>query len=94
MKNIKSYKEFINENNSDRSNKDVNKTLTESTDITRSDYRTRTTDITQYYKDSSKEVKNAANELKQIVSGYNMRTSYDTELYDAIIKLVNAVKES
>ena len=94
MKNIKSYKEFVNESTPNESNKDVNKTLTESTDITRSDYRARTTDITQYYKDYNKEVKNAANAVKDIISAMNMRVSYDTELYDAIIKLVNAVKES
>ena len=69
----------------DFSNEDVEKSLTEINAIT---------DITQHYKDHNQEVKNAANELKQIVSGYHMRTSYDTELYDAIIKLVNAVKES
>jgi hypothetical protein len=50
------------------------------------------TDITQHYKGYNKEVKNAANALKQIISGYDMRTSYDTELYDAIIELVDAVK--
>ena len=66
----------------DFSNEDAENTLTESTDIT------------QYYKDGNQEVKNAANALKQIISGYHMRTSYDTELYDAIIELVNAVKES
>ncbi len=86
MKHTQLFKDFVNE--------DVEKSLTESTDIYRSDYRARITDITQHYKDSSKEVKNAANALKQIISGYNMRTSYDTELYDAIIELVNAVKES
>jgi hypothetical protein len=66
-------------------NEDVEKALTEIVKIT---------DLTQYYKDYNQEVKNAANTLKQIVSGYDMRTSYDTELYDAIIELVNAVKES
>ena len=66
-------------------NEDVEKALTEIVKIT---------DLTQYYKDYNQEVKNAANTLKQIVSGYDMRTTYDTELYDAIIELVNAVKES
>lgn len=66
-------------------NEDAQKALTEKMDIT---------DITQHYKDYNQEVKNAANALKKIVSGYNMRTSYDTELYDAIIELVNAVKKS
>jgi hypothetical protein len=62
------------------STEEVNKTLNESTDIT------------DYYKFYNKEVKNAAKALKDIVSGYNMRVSYDTELYDAIIELVDAVK--
>jgi hypothetical protein len=66
-------------------NEDAQKALTE---------RTAITDIAQYYKDYNQEVKNAANALKTIVSGYHMRTSYDTELYDAIIELVNAVKQA
>ena len=77
MKHIQLFEDFLNE--------DVEKALTESTDIT---------DITQYYKDYNQEVKNAANALKKIVSGYLMRTPYDIELYNAIIKLVNAVKKS
>ena len=63
-------------------NEDVKKALTENTDIT------------NYYKDYSKEVKNAAKIVKDIISKMDMRVSRDTELYDAIIELVNAVKAS
>ena len=51
---------------------------------------TENTDITNYYKDYSKEVKNAAKIVKDIISKMDMRVSQDTELYDAIIELVNA----
>jgi hypothetical protein len=53
---------------------------------------TENTDLEFYYKGYSREVKNAAKAIKDIISNMSMRVSRDNELYDAIIELVDAVK--